>query len=82
VERDGEVSIEVWDEGAGFDPAEATPGFGLVGMRERVELAGGTLQIESHRGGGTRVSATLPARHRSPDPEDAHEADRPQARSA
>ncbi len=82
VERDGEVSIEVWDEGAGFDPAEATPGFGLVGMRERVELAGGKLQIESARGGGTRVSATLPARHRTPDPEGAHEADTTEARSA
>ena len=82
LERDDEVSIEVWDEGSGFDPAEATPGFGLVGMRERVELEGGTLQIESYRGGGTRVFATLPARHRSPDREDAHEVDGRQARSA
>jgi signal transduction histidine kinase len=69
IERDGEISIEVSDEGTGFDPAEATPGFGLVGMRERVELAGGNLQVDSRPGGGTRVSATLPARHREQDSE-------------
>jgi len=67
IERDGEISIEVSDEGIGFDPAEATPGFGLVGMRERVELAGGRLEVDSRPGGGTRVSATLPARHREQD---------------
>jgi signal transduction histidine kinase len=69
IERDGEISIEISDEGIGFDPAEATPGFGLVGMRERVELAGGRLEVDSRPGGGTRVSATLPARHRDRDRE-------------
>jgi signal transduction histidine kinase len=69
IERGGEISIEVSDEGSGFDPAEATPGFGLVGMRERVELAGGKLEVDSRPGGGTRVSATLPARHREQDSE-------------
>jgi signal transduction histidine kinase len=64
IERDGQVAIEVWDEGAGFDPADATAGFGLVGMRERVELVGGTLDVDSRPGGGTRVSASLPARYR------------------
>ena len=67
---EGEVGIEVWDDGAGFNPGEATRGFGLVGMRERVELVGGTLTIESRPGGGTRVAATLPARRRARDTTD------------
>jgi signal transduction histidine kinase len=66
VEGDGEVSVEIVDEGAGFEPGEFTRGFGLVGMRERVELVGGTLEIDSRPGGGTRVTATLPARHLEP----------------
>jgi two-component system, NarL family, sensor histidine kinase DevS len=64
TEGDGKVSIEIVDDGAGFDPGELTRGFGLVGMRERVELVGGSLEIDSRPGSGTRVAATLPARHR------------------
>jgi signal transduction histidine kinase len=63
AERDGQLSIQVADEGQGFDPTEPRRGFGLLGMRERVELAGGTLELDSRPGEGTRVSATLPARH-------------------
>ena len=44
TESDGELLIEVQDDGAGFDPDLATEGFGLAGMRERVALAGGTLR--------------------------------------
>jgi signal transduction histidine kinase len=55
--------IEVQDDGAGFDPATGSQGFGLAGMRERVGLAGGTLELESGKG-GTLVRARLPARHR------------------
>ena len=65
VEQDGRIAIDVRDEGQGFDPAEPRRGFGLLGMRERVELAGGTLEIDSRAGAGTRVRATLPARHLS-----------------
>jgi signal transduction histidine kinase len=65
VERDGRISIEVQDDGRGFDPAAQRTGFGLLGMRERVELAGGTLEITAGPGAGTRIVATLPARHRS-----------------
>ena len=66
VEHDGHITIEVRDEGRGFDPAEPRRGFGLLGMRERVELTGGTLEIDSLPGAGVRVTATLPARHVSP----------------
>jgi signal transduction histidine kinase len=66
TEGDGRVSVEIVDEGAGFDPGELTRGFGLVGMRERVELVGGSLEIDSRPGAGTRVRAMLPARHLKP----------------
>jgi signal transduction histidine kinase len=53
------VSIEVRDDGVGFDAAAKTSGFGLEGMRERVHLVGGTLHFESE-GAGTTVRAELP----------------------
>jgi signal transduction histidine kinase len=61
-EADGEIAVEVRDDGAGFDPQAVDRGFGLDGMRERVALAGGALSIESGEG-GTLLSAFLPARH-------------------
>jgi signal transduction histidine kinase len=58
---DGEVRIEVQDNGVGYDPGERTDGFGLAGMRERVYLAGGSIQLESGES-GTLVRARLPQR--------------------
>ena len=43
-------------------------GFGLLGMRERVALLAGQLEIESEPGTGTRVTAELPVQRRSADP--------------
>jgi signal transduction histidine kinase len=60
----GAVSIEVQDDGVGFAPGASGSGFGLAGIRERVQLAGGTVRIESGEG-GTRVRAALPAHARS-----------------
>jgi signal transduction histidine kinase len=57
----GNVTLEVADDGVGFDPGAVTSGFGLVGMRERAELAGGTLDIARH-GDRTVVRAQLPVR--------------------
>jgi signal transduction histidine kinase len=62
VERNGNVDVMLRDDGAGFDPAVRTTGFGLVGMRERAELLGGTLRIESSPEQGTAVSARIPVR--------------------
>lgn len=58
------VQVRIHDEGRGFDPAAETDGFGLLGMRERVMLAGGTLKVESSPENGTTVIAILPAPHR------------------
>lgn len=60
------VCMEVRDDGHGFDPAGVVPaengesGIGLVGMRERLRLLGGSLELESAPGGPTTVRATLP----------------------
>jgi signal transduction histidine kinase len=58
---EGTVSIEVQDDGVGFTSDSRGSGFGLAGMRERVLLAGGSVTIDSGKG-GTRVRAELPAR--------------------
>ncbi|MQA75245.1 MAG: GAF domain-containing protein [Solirubrobacterales bacterium] len=62
VEEDGVVEVTVRDDGDGFDPASAGGGFGLVGMRERVALVGGSLAIDSEPGRGTELRAELPSR--------------------
>jgi signal transduction histidine kinase len=64
TEGDKTLRVQVSDRGCGFDPKLATDGFGLVGMRERVELAGGTLELSSSPGAGTTILASLPAVHR------------------
>ena len=49
----------VEDDGRGFDPAAPTGRFGLAGIRERVELLGGHLRIESTPDAGTAVVVDL-----------------------
>jgi signal transduction histidine kinase len=56
----GCIRASVRDDGKGFDPAETARGFGLHSMRERAELVGGVLRIESAPGHGTEVSVTVP----------------------
>lgn len=60
VQRDGDdLLLEVADDGRGL-PVDVVEGVGLRGMRERVDAGGGTLEVGSGPGGGTRVSVTLP----------------------
>jgi signal transduction histidine kinase len=65
AETGDEVVVEVTDDGRGFDPEAPTGGFGLVGMRERVELCAGRLMVEPAQP-GTRLRAVLPARRDQP----------------
>jgi signal transduction histidine kinase len=55
------ISLEVEDHGRGFSPDAAHQGIGLVGMRERAELVGGTLQVVRRDAGGTIVRLVVPA---------------------
>ena len=55
------ISLLVEDDGRGFDPSQVPEDrHGLVGMRERVEMLGGVLRVESRPAAGTRVEATIP----------------------
>ncbi len=66
---DGQVRLEVVDQGRGFSPpplvgpeaTERVEHIGLRGMRERVSLVGGTFNIESAPGAGTRITVEVPA---------------------
>ncbi len=53
------LHLKVADTGAGFDPAAASEGLGLVSMRERLRMAGGTLKITSFRDQGTVIEAVV-----------------------
>ncbi|MBL8391528.1 MAG: hypothetical protein JNN21_06590, partial [Candidatus Accumulibacter sp.] len=54
------LRLVIRDDGVGMDMSAAHAGFGLLGMRERVLAHGGTLQVSSRKGGGTRVRVLLP----------------------
>ena len=60
--RSGQLLVEITDGGKGFDPktAAAEGHLGLAGMRERVEILGGTFSVQSAPGQGTLIRALLP----------------------
>jgi two-component system, NarL family, sensor histidine kinase DevS len=61
TERDHAVAAVIEDDGEGFDPnSTREEGIGLVGMRERMTLIGGRLEIESRPGSGTTILAEVP----------------------
>jgi two-component system, NarL family, sensor histidine kinase YdfH len=58
---DNEFDIQMSDDGIGFDPEAVQAGhYGLLGMRERVRLAGGSFDISSRPGEGTRIVIRFP----------------------
>jgi PAS domain S-box-containing protein len=59
--KDGNIVLEVIDDGVGFDPStmDEPGGMGLVSMRERVEQMGGSLEISSEQGTGTSVKVQM-----------------------
>jgi signal transduction histidine kinase len=63
---DGELVIEIEDDGRGFEPAavsvsdDTARGLGLLGMRERVELVGGRLTIDAAPGRGAHITVRVP----------------------
>ena len=57
---EGQVGLEVSDDGVGFDPGQPGGGYGLPGMRARAEEAGGRLEVRSSPGCGTTVSVVVP----------------------
>jgi len=64
--RDGRVSLCIADDGVGFDLPGDEDRFGLVGMKERAELVGATLEVESSPGHGTTVYLRSPVARTDP----------------
>jgi signal transduction histidine kinase len=64
-EARGSVQLTIGDDGDGFDPTSRTAGFGLLGIRERVALLNGTIQIDSSPGSGTILRASFPVQRRA-----------------
>jgi len=69
-ERDGELDLEIHDDGVGFAAGpgsnrSAGDGLGLMGMRERAEHLNGSLAIESAPGKGTTISVRVPLRKKT-----------------
>jgi len=60
-ETESQLCLEIRDDGGGFDPETVEAGhYGLLGMRERARLVGGTLDVSSEQGKGTEIKAWLP----------------------
>ncbi|TML00613.1 MAG: PAS domain S-box protein [Actinobacteria bacterium] len=64
-ENDGRIGLQVRDDGVGFDPSSISTSpmnghFGLLAMRERVEMAGGSWTVTTSGGAGTIIRADLP----------------------
>ena len=75
AQPDGQVCVTVIDQGKGFDPAQApagaSSGLGLASIRRRLEYLGGTLEITSTAGEGSRFTLTVPLNPNDPPPLDA-----------
>ena len=60
------IHLRIEDNGIGFDPDQRRsterdyPGIGLVSMKERAELSGGTFKVASERGKGTAIQVSFP----------------------
>lgn len=70
MNRKGSLHMRISDNGAGFKEsgnrrAKTSHRLGLLGMRERVEMVGGTFQVETSPGAGTTISVDLPPRSSS-----------------
>ena len=54
------LSVSVTDDGRGFDPSAVTAGTGVTNMRDRIDSVGGTVDLNSAPGRGTRLAAVIP----------------------
>jgi signal transduction histidine kinase len=59
-QTNGELTFEIVDDGAGFDPEETAYGTGLQGMADRLDALGGTIEVRSARGSGTTITGVVP----------------------
>ena len=60
IEGDESIDVRIADNGVGLASQRDGGGFGLIGMQERVELMGGTLEMRAPATGGTEVIVSVP----------------------
>jgi len=60
VEANGRIDLRIADDGVGLAGRRDSTGFGLIGMRERIELIGGSIEFVSPEAGGTEIRASVP----------------------
>ncbi len=61
TQRGDSIRVIVEDDGGGFEAGDVREdALGVIGMRERVALVGGTLEVESAPGAGTTLAAYVP----------------------
>jgi len=60
VQDNKEIHIKIKDDGVGFDQTKMSRGYGLAGMRERIQGLLGEMEIKSSSGTGTKIYVTLP----------------------
>jgi signal transduction histidine kinase len=60
AQRDGRLTFEVEDDGAGFDTASTGYGTGLQGIADRLDAIGGSVEVRSQPGHGTTVAGSVP----------------------
>jgi signal transduction histidine kinase len=68
AQTNGELTFEIIDDGAGFDPAETGYGTGLQGMADRLDALGGRIDVRSARGSGTTIAGVVPLAATSANP--------------
>ena len=54
------INLKIGDNGIGIDQDKIIPGFGLLGMKERVEMNGGIFEFESSTGNGVKINIFVP----------------------
>jgi signal transduction histidine kinase len=65
IDRDGWLTFEVTDDGAGFDRREGTTGTGLDNVEDRLAALDGALEVHTAHGRGTTVTGRVPVRQES-----------------
>ena len=60
LQNDGEIRLEIRDDGKGFQSAEKQHTYGLLGIKERAHILGGKVDIASKAGCGTLITANIP----------------------
>jgi signal transduction histidine kinase len=61
-EENGDLRFEVLDDGVGFDTSQVSKGAGLNSISDRMDIVGGSWEIESSSGSGTTIKGTVPVK--------------------